>query len=131
MEALTRVHKCLIRQKEWKISKCLNSRCQRCQKLKFHQCQLSTFLSLLESQNRTSSKMVKLVMLKLLIARVKHQNQRSLKKLLKGQMEDKMVVNKLQLVSREEYNILKKIIEKQQKQINQLKRNKTIKVKKS
>ena len=40
-------------------------------------------------------------------------------------------VNKLQLVSREEYNVLKKIIEKQQKQINQLKRKKTIKAKKS
>jgi BMFP domain-containing protein YqiC len=31
------------------------------------------------------------------------------------------LIDKLQLVSREEYNILKKIIEKQQKQINQLK----------
>ena len=41
------------------------------------------------------------------------------------------LIDKLQLVSREEYNVLKKIIEKQQKQINQLKRNKTIKVKKS
>ena len=39
-------------------------------------------------------------------------------------------VNKLQLVSREEYNVLKKIIEKQQKQINQLKK-KTTKAKKS
>ena len=38
-------------------------------------------------------------------------------------------VNKLQLVSREEYNVLKKIIEKQQKQINQLKK-KTTKAKK-
>jgi BMFP domain-containing protein YqiC len=40
------------------------------------------------------------------------------------------LIDKLQLVSREEYNILKKIIEKQQKQINQLKK-KPIKVKKS
>ena len=38
-------------------------------------------------------------------------------------------IDKLQLVSREEFNILKKIIEKQQRQIDQLK--KTIKVKKS
>ena len=41
------------------------------------------------------------------------------------------LIDKLQLVSREEYNVLKKIIEKQQKQINQLKRKKTIKAKKS
>ena len=34
------------------------------------------------------------------------------------------LINKLQLVSREEYNILKKIIEKQQKQINQLRKKK-------
>ena len=34
------------------------------------------------------------------------------------------LIDKLQLVSREEYNILKKIIEKQQKQINQLKKKK-------
>jgi BMFP domain-containing protein YqiC len=41
------------------------------------------------------------------------------------------LIDKLQLVSREEFNILKKIIEKQQKQINQLKKNKKItKVKK-
>ena len=40
------------------------------------------------------------------------------------------LIDKLQLVSREEYNILKKIIEKQQKQINQLKK-KTTKVKRS
>tara|TARA_B100001093_G_C26359797_1_gene814002 strand:- start:100 stop:339 length:240 start_codon:yes stop_codon:yes gene_type:complete len=40
------------------------------------------------------------------------------------------LINKLQLVSREEYNILKKIIEKQQKQINQLKKKFT-RVKKS
>ena len=39
-------------------------------------------------------------------------------------------IDKLQLVSREEYNILKKIIEKQQKQINQL-RKKTTKAKRS
>ena len=39
------------------------------------------------------------------------------------------LINKLQIVSREEFNILKKIIEKQQRQIDQLK--KTIKVKKS
>jgi|TARA_B100000780_G_scaffold218011_1_gene157223 BMFP domain-containing protein YqiC len=39
------------------------------------------------------------------------------------------LIDKLQLVSREEFNILKKIIEKQQRQIDQLK--KTIKVKKS
>ena len=41
------------------------------------------------------------------------------------------LINKLQLVSREEYNILKKIIEKQQKQIDQLRKKKTIKAKKS
>ena len=41
------------------------------------------------------------------------------------------LIDKLQLVSREEFNILKKIIEKQQKQINQLKRKKTTKAKKS
>ena len=42
------------------------------------------------------------------------------------------LIDKLQLVSREEFNILKKIIEKQQKQINKLKKIKqTIKVKKS
>ena len=40
------------------------------------------------------------------------------------------LIDKLQLVSREEYNVLKKIIEKQQKQINQL-RKKTTKAKKS
>jgi BMFP domain-containing protein YqiC len=40
------------------------------------------------------------------------------------------LIDKLQLVSREEYNILKKIIENQQKQINQLKKKKTTKVKK-
>jgi len=34
------------------------------------------------------------------------------------------LIDKLQLVSREEFNILKKIIEKQQKQINQLKKKK-------
>ena len=37
------------------------------------------------------------------------------------------LVDKLQLVSREEFNILKKIIEKQQKQINQLKKIKKVK----
>ena len=42
------------------------------------------------------------------------------------------LIDKLQLVSREEFNVLKKIIEKQQKQINQLKKNKKIiKAKKS
>jgi|TARA_B110000967_G_C18615185_1_gene425983 BMFP domain-containing protein YqiC len=41
------------------------------------------------------------------------------------------LIDKLQLVSREEFNILKKIIEKQQKQINQLKIKKTTRVKKS
>jgi len=41
------------------------------------------------------------------------------------------LIDKLQLVSRDEFNILKKIIEKQQKQINLLKKNKkAIKVKK-
>ena len=41
------------------------------------------------------------------------------------------LIDKLQLVSREEFNILKKIIEKQQKQINLLKKNKkTTKAKK-
>ena len=34
------------------------------------------------------------------------------------------LIDKLQLVSREEFNVLKKIIEKQQKQIDQLKKNK-------
>ena len=34
------------------------------------------------------------------------------------------LIDKLQLVSREEFNVLKKIIEKQQKQINLLKKNK-------
>ena len=37
------------------------------------------------------------------------------------------LIDKLKLVSREEYNILKKIIEKQQKQIDQLKRKKNYK----
>tara|TARA_B110000967_G_scaffold188597_1_gene211528 strand:+ start:457 stop:702 length:246 start_codon:yes stop_codon:yes gene_type:complete len=42
------------------------------------------------------------------------------------------LIDKLQLVSREEFNVLKKIIEKQQKQIIQLRKNKKItKVKKS
>tara|TARA_B110001450_G_C17334907_1_gene365044 strand:- start:344 stop:586 length:243 start_codon:yes stop_codon:yes gene_type:complete len=41
------------------------------------------------------------------------------------------LIDKLQLVSREEYNVLKKIIEKQQKQIDILRRKKTIKAKKS
>jgi len=42
------------------------------------------------------------------------------------------LLDKLQLVSRDEFNILKKIIEKQQKQINLLKKNKkTTQVKKS
>ena len=36
------------------------------------------------------------------------------------------LIDKLQLVSREEYNILKKIIEKQQKQINQLTKKKKL-----
>ena len=41
------------------------------------------------------------------------------------------LLRKLQLVSREEFNVLKKIIEKQQKQLNLLKKNKkTTKVKK-
>ena len=42
-----------------------------------------------------------------------------------------ILIDKLDLVSREEYNILKKIIEKQQKQINQLRKKKTTKAKKS
>ena len=42
------------------------------------------------------------------------------------------LINKLQLVSREEFNVLKKIIDKQQKQIDLLKKNKkTTKVKRS
>jgi polyhydroxyalkanoate synthesis regulator phasin len=41
------------------------------------------------------------------------------------------LIYKIKLFYREEYNILKKIIEKQQKQIDQLKRKKIIKVKKS
>ena len=41
------------------------------------------------------------------------------------------LIDKLQLVSREEFNILKKVIEKQQKQIDKLKKNKkTTKAKK-
>jgi BMFP domain-containing protein YqiC len=41
------------------------------------------------------------------------------------------LIDKLQLVSRDEFNVLKKIIEKQQKQINLLKKNKkTTKAKK-
>jgi len=41
------------------------------------------------------------------------------------------LIDKLQLVSRDEFNVLKKIIEKQQKQINLLKKNKKfIRVKK-
>ena len=39
-------------------------------------------------------------------------------------------IDKLQLVSREEFNILKKVIEKQQKQINSLTKKKITKVKK-
>ena len=39
------------------------------------------------------------------------------------------LIDKLKLVSREEFNILKKVIEKQQKQINKLKK-KTTKAKK-
>ena len=42
------------------------------------------------------------------------------------------LIDKLQLVSREEFNVLKKIIDKQQKQIDLLKKNKkTTKVKRS
>ena len=42
------------------------------------------------------------------------------------------LINKLQLVSREEFNVLKKIIDKQQKQIDLLKKNKkTTKAKRS
>ena len=42
------------------------------------------------------------------------------------------LIDKLQLVSREEFNVLKKIIDKQQKQIDLLKKNKKItKVKRS
>ena len=37
------------------------------------------------------------------------------------------LIDKLQLVSRDEYNVLKKIIEKQQKQINLLKKIKKLK----
>ena len=37
------------------------------------------------------------------------------------------LINKLELVSREEFNVLKKVIEKQQKEINSLKKKKTIK----
>ena len=40
------------------------------------------------------------------------------------------LIDKLRLVSREEFNALKKVIEKQQKQIDQLKKKKTTKVKK-
>ena len=41
------------------------------------------------------------------------------------------LIDKLQLVSREEYNVLKKIIDKQQQQINQLRKKKTTRAKKS
>jgi BMFP domain-containing protein YqiC len=37
------------------------------------------------------------------------------------------LIGKLDLVSREEFNVLKKVIEKQQKEINSLKKKKTIK----
>lgn len=37
------------------------------------------------------------------------------------------LISKLDLVSREEFNVLKKVIEKQQKEINSLKKKKTIK----
>ena len=37
------------------------------------------------------------------------------------------LIDKLQLVSREEFEILKKIVQKQEKEIKKLKRNKTIK----
>ena len=37
------------------------------------------------------------------------------------------LIDKLQLVSREEFNVLKKVIEKQQKQIEQLKKTKKAK----
>jgi len=43
---------------------------------------------------------------------------------LKFKRED--LIDKLKLVSREEFNVLKKVIEKQQKQIDQLKKNKRI-----
>jgi BMFP domain-containing protein YqiC len=36
------------------------------------------------------------------------------------------LIDKLRLVSREEFNALKKVIEKQQKQIDQLKKNKKL-----
>ena len=41
------------------------------------------------------------------------------------------LIDKLQLVSREEFSVLKKLIEKQQKQINQLRKNKSTKAKRS
>ena len=37
------------------------------------------------------------------------------------------LISKLDLVSREEFNVLKKVMEKQQKEINSLKKKKTIK----
>ena len=37
------------------------------------------------------------------------------------------LIGKLDLVSREEFNVLKKLMEKQQKEINSLKKKKTIK----
>jgi len=37
------------------------------------------------------------------------------------------LISKLELVSREEFNVLKKVIEKQQKEINSLKKKKIIK----
>ena len=41
------------------------------------------------------------------------------------------LIDKLQLVSREEYNVLKKIIDKQHQQIIQLRKKKTTRAKKS
>ena len=47
-------------------------------------------------------------------------------------MQKEELINKLDLVKREELNVLKKIIEKQQKEINRLKKiKKTREVKKS
>ncbi|MBH90796.1 MAG: hypothetical protein CMG67_01615 [Candidatus Marinimicrobia bacterium] len=54
---------------------------------------------------------------------------RELSTSLKFQKEN--IASKLDLVTKEEFKVLKKLIEKQQVQINRLKKNKSKKVKKS
>ena len=55
--------------------------------------------------------------------------QKELSTSLKFQKEN--IASKLDLVTKQEFNILKKIIEKQQKEINKLKKKKSKKAKKS